>query len=68
MKQTIKLEELTKGIPTVFLEYMKYVKGLEFKERPDYKNLIALMKAQMKQLGYSNDGMYDWKIQRQRKN
>ncbi|KAL4462616.1 hypothetical protein ABPG74_000446 [Tetrahymena malaccensis] len=68
MKQTIKLEELTKGLPSIFLEYMKYVKSLGFKDRPDYKNLIAQFKNTMKVLNYQQDGMFDWKIQKMRRN
>lgn len=68
MKQTLKLEDLTKGMPSVFLEYMKYVKGLGFKDRPDYLFLINQFKAAMKSLSYPIDRMFDWKIQKLRKN
>jgi len=68
MKSTIKLEDITKGLPTIILDYFKYLKTLQFKDRPDYKSLIAQFKSALKNLNYIYDRMFDWKVQKIRKN
>ena len=35
-------EVLCKGLPNIFSEYIKYVKKLEFEQKPDYKYLRNL--------------------------
>ena len=42
MKINITEENLCKGLPDEFIDYMKYVKQLEFEQEPDYKYLINL--------------------------
>ena len=42
MKMEITEENLCKGLPDEFIDYMKYVKKLQFEQEPDYKYLINL--------------------------
>ena len=42
IKLEISEENLCKGLPNEFIEYMKYVKKLEFEQEPDYKYLNGL--------------------------
>ena len=41
-KKEIKLEELCKGTPDVFLQFMQYCRSLAFTQDPDYKYIIGL--------------------------
>ena len=36
-KMNLKYEEFLKGHPRCFIEYMNYVRSLEFDQKPDYK-------------------------------
>ena len=36
-------EKLCKGLPNEFIDYMKYVKKLEFEQEPDYKYLLMII-------------------------
>ena len=36
------IEELCKGMPEQFLEFVKYARGLEFKEKPNYDKIIGM--------------------------
>lgn len=42
------LEELTKGYPVEFREYMEYCRRLKFEEDPDYRHLVSLFDKCMK--------------------
>ena len=42
MKLTITEENLCKGLPNEFIQYMKYVKKLDFEQEPNYQYLIGL--------------------------
>ncbi len=48
------------GLPEEFLKYMKHVRGLEFKETPNYGYLQGLFVGLMKKRNLSNDGIFDW--------
>ena len=41
-KESTPVEELCKGLPRCFFEYMKYCRNLEFDADPDYKYLRTL--------------------------
>lgn len=55
-------EELCKGLPHEFLDFLKYCKNLKFEETPDYK----MMKDEFKKLLISQnldfDFIYDWSL------
>ena len=44
IKQITSIDELCSGFPEQFKQYFKYVKQLEFKDKPNYKFLIELFK------------------------
>ena len=55
-------DDLCKGCPKEFKEYICYCRKLKFEERPDYDYLKFLFIKLMKNLSFDNDGMYDWII------
>ena len=46
------VEELCRGYPEEFKEYMNYCRKLAFTEDPDYKYLIGLFEGCMKKNGF----------------
>lgn len=59
LKKTIPLEELCKDLPDIFLTYMKKVRELKFKERPNYRELRALFSTWMIENKEKYDS-FDW--------
>lgn len=59
------LTELCRGLPACFKEYMEYCKKLEFTETPDYKYLIGLFDACLKENNLDGKVFdYTWKEDR----
>lgn len=48
----VKLEDLCKGFPDEFKEYMEYCRKLKFEEDPDYKYILGLFESCMKKNGW----------------
>ena len=46
------IEELCKGMPEQFLEFVKYARGLEFKEKPNYDKIIKMFEDCKKEAGF----------------
>lgn len=40
--------------------YLRYVRRLDFYEAPDYSYLRGLFSDLMEQMGFTNDGVFDW--------
>ena len=59
-KQEMPLEELCKGMPNQFIEYMEMVRALKFEERPDYDVLRQLFKELFYDQGFEYDYNFDW--------
>lgn len=59
-KENMSLEDLCSGVPREFLDYFKHVRGLGFKDRPDYTALRRAFQKRMKKEGLEDDGRYDW--------
>ncbi len=59
-KQRTSLHELCKDMPSQFLDYFRYVKGLAFEERPDYSYLRGLFRKAMDRKSLVDDGVFDW--------
>ena len=59
-KKETTAEELCKGFPKEFCEFVKYTRKLEFEEEPDYDYLRNLLKQVMKDKNYVMDYVYDW--------
>ena len=53
-------EELCAGFPQELAEYVKYTRGLEFEQNPDYNYLRGLFKKIMEGKKYEYDLMFDW--------
>ena len=60
LKESIPLEELCKGFPIEFSEYMDYTRKLEFEQEPDYKYLKWLFYNVLYKYNYEFDFWYDW--------
>eukprot|EP00497_Spongosphaera_streptacantha_P004560 TRINITY_DN5435_c0_g1_i1.p2 TRINITY_DN5435_c0_g1~~TRINITY_DN5435_c0_g1_i1.p2 ORF type:complete len:64 (+),score=11.21 TRINITY_DN5435_c0_g1_i1:441-632(+) len=56
------IETLCENLPGAFVEYFKHVRGLKFKEKPDYQHLTHLFKSAMVEYRYQLDYMYDWTV------
>jgi len=59
-KMKIPLEELCKDAPPVLLQYMKYVKALEFTQDPDYEYMRTLLLGAIEDSGKECDWVFDW--------
>lgn len=60
IKQQTKIEELCGDFPEEFASYMRYVRGLQFYEVPDYKKLIKSFEDLMKKKSWNIDWVFDW--------
>lgn len=60
MKRTIQFEELCDGCPQEFVEFLRYCRGLEFTERPDYAHLRQMFRDLLRNLGCDYNYDYDW--------
>ena len=60
MKMRTTSEELCKGFPRQFMEYIEYTKNMEFEQEPDYDYLRGLFRQVMNEREYKFDYIYDW--------
>lgn len=60
-KQEVSLEDLCANCPSVILDYMKHVKSLNFKERPNYKYLRSLLTDWFTEQCFIYD-YFDWEL------
>lgn len=60
-KEQIKEEELCNQLPREFLIFLKYIKTLDFDERPMYSSLINMFKKLYLSRGYKNEN-FEWEI------
>ena len=56
------IAELCGNLPKAFAQYMEYVRGLGYDERPDYQKLKSLFKSVFVQNNYVEDFEFDWVI------
>lgn len=59
-KQNMSLRQLCKDMPSQMVEYFRYVRHLEYDDRPDYSYLRSLFRKAMERKGIEDDGMFDW--------
>jgi len=59
-KEETTVEELCAGQPLPFKHYMKYVRELNFDQKPNYKMLKGLFEGLFRELSYEDDMKYDW--------
>ncbi|KAF0989072.1 hypothetical protein HZS_5028 [Henneguya salminicola] len=53
------IEELCKGVPDAWKNYLIYCRNLDFYERPDYSYLHNLFRSYFDEFNFSNDN-FDW--------
>lgn len=58
VKMCTKLEDLCKGIPDCFREYISYCRNLKFEETPNYDYLIKLFKTSIEKLNIKPE--FEW--------
>ena len=61
-KIEVPTEELCKGYPEEFAQYFKYIKDLQFDDKPDYAMLRKSFRDLFIQKGYKSDYEYDWVV------
>jgi serine/threonine protein kinase len=59
-KIEISSNELCKGLPKEFENFLEYTKQLKYEERPNYNILRKLLDNIMKRKNYNYDYIYDW--------
>lgn len=59
-KETISLRDLCKDMPSQFIDYFKYVRRLQFEDRPDYSFLRSLFRKALERRHFEDDGVFDW--------
>ncbi|EPE10596.1 casein kinase i [Ophiostoma piceae UAMH 11346] len=59
-KQATSIEDLCKGFPPEFAEYLTYTRSLTFDGDPDYDYLCSLFTKTLDAQGAVNDNVYDW--------
>lgn len=60
IKKNLKFEEFCSGLPKEYIEYMIYVRNLQFEECPNYDYLISLIEKAAKNNEVILDYKYDW--------
>jgi hypothetical protein len=58
------VEDLTQGYPKELCQLLNYSRKLKFEERPDYQQLISMMRELFVREGYDFDFMYDWIVRK----
>lgn len=56
------VEQLCKGFPQEFAQYLNYCRSLNFEDKPDYSYLRKLFRELFMREGYKYDSMYDWVV------
>lgn len=59
-KKSTTPEELCKGYPNEFAEYITYTKNLSFEAKPDYDYLVGLLKNVLRKNKMEYDYHFDW--------
>lgn len=59
-KRSTPVEVLCENFPEEMAMYLRYVRRLDFFEKPDYSYLLKLFQELFDRKGYQDDGIYDW--------
>lgn len=62
-KQSTSAEELCKGFPRQFTDYINYTRNLAYEQEPDYDYLKNLFITTLNDQGFNIDCYYDWDVQ-----
>ncbi|KAA6381023.1 MAG: putative Casein kinase I [Streblomastix strix] len=60
LKTNIPLETLCKGCPNEFVQYLQYVRNLQFEQAPDYFFLRRLFQTLFLRSGFKRNREFDW--------
>ncbi len=63
-KMATTIEQLTRGLPNEFAEYLNYCRKLRFDEKPDYQILRKIFRDLAGKQGIEYDQQYDWVIKK----
>lgn len=59
-KRSTPIEVLCQGHPDEFAKYLKYVRGLDFFDKPDYEKYRKMFQDLLKTKGWDCDWQFDW--------
>ena len=59
-KLSTSVENLCKGLPQEFVQYLNYCRNLRFEDKPDYSLVKNLLKDIFVRMNYEFDFTYDW--------
>ena len=59
------LEELTRGLPDEFYQFLNYCRSVKFEEKPNYHFCRELFRNLLVKKGFENDYQYDWILKKQ---
>lgn len=59
-KQNIHPRDLCRDMPSQLIEYFRYVRRLDFEDRPDYSYLRSLFRKALERNNYVDDGFFEW--------
>lgn len=54
------IEEICIYVPDMFIQYITYVRNLEFDEEPEYDLLRRMFETAYNKMTFENDGRFDW--------
>ena len=61
-KKNIGLDELCDQAPPEFASFMEHVRGLTFKDKPNYSQLRSMFRRLFTRSGYEYDNVFDWTV------
>jgi hypothetical protein len=64
MKKTTSIEDLCQNQPQEFTLYMKHIRSLGFKDKPNYSYLRKIFQSLFVRRGFKYDRVFDWTIKR----
>jgi len=66
MKMSTRVSHLCGGLPSEFVIYFNYVRGLSFEAEPDYMYLKQLFRTLSRSLNFIYDYAFDWNLLKQK--
>lgn len=58
----VSVEELGRGFPNEFVQYLNYVRSLRFEEMPNYAYLRSIFRDLFIRGGFQYDYIFDWEL------
>jgi len=62
------VEQVCKGCPSEFAQYLNYCRSIHFEDKPDYAYLRKLFRDLFVKEGYKYDAMFDWTLLKMKEN